>query len=384
MFKIVVICWGSNKIVILIYTLSTPPRDPRGQPGPGRGGQPASDPRKQRPPDKPSPKPEEVPEVDSYDTEDTFPWKLIVVDKRQLKLPDCVVNDPNLKDDPRLKKYKQKLAGGTGSSPSKTVDIKKGDSLPDKPEGVRSPDSKMPRTSSAPPTSSQTGFPVISEKTGLPSLPPLPGIGGLMENFTIPKPTDPRLSRQLSHSGDTKKGDISPPVKDIKPLAHRSDPRFRKKSKSTDTPPHEKEESSPTKPMKENDKPNLSTLDPRSRISVQRRDNLDYSSPLGGGGSPGGNHSPSYSSYSTPGHRSQTKSKINNESKKRTPVGKIKKEEVDNEKPTGSPGPMDPDMPILTPILPEDIDADQPDSYADERSLKDTFSTLDPTASPFC
>ena len=57
---------------------------------------------------------------------------------------------------------------------------------------------------------------------------------------------------------------------------------------------------------------------------------------------------------------------------------------MDNEKPTGSPGPMDPDMPILTPILPEDIDADQPDSYADERSLKDTFSTLDPTASPFC
>ena len=40
--------------------------------------------------------------------------------------------------------------------------------------------------------------------------------------------------------------------------------------------------------------------------------------------------------------------------------------------------------PILTPILPEDIDADQPDSNADERSLKDTFSTLDPTASPFC
>ena len=86
-------------------------RDPRGQPGPGRG-QPAADPRKQRPPDKPSPKNEEVPEVDSYDTEETFPWKLVVVDKRPLKLPDFVVNDPNLKDDPRLKKYKQRQGSG--------------------------------------------------------------------------------------------------------------------------------------------------------------------------------------------------------------------------------------------------------------------------------
>ena len=169
----------------------------------------------------------------------------------------------------------------------------------------------------------------------------------------------------------------------FKPLAHRSDPRFRKKSKSTET--QEKEEQSPAKSMKENDTPNLNTLDPRSRVSVQRRDNLDYSSPLSGGGSPGGNHSPSYSSYSRPaGNRSQAKAKINNDGTKRTPASKLKQEEIDKDKPTGSPGPMDPDMPILTPILPEDIDADQPESINDERSLKDTFSTLDPTASPFC
>ena len=179
--------------------------------------------------------------------------------------------------------------GGGGSSPRKTTELKKAETLPvpDKSESIRSPDQKLPKTSSAPPQSVQPSLPVFSEKTGLPSLPPLPGIGGLMENFTIPKPTDPRLSKQINKTGDHKKGDLSPPVKDIKPLAHRSDPRFRKKSKSTDTPPQERDESSPAKPTKENDKPNLSTLDPRSRISVQRRDNLDYSSPLGGGSSPG-------------------------------------------------------------------------------------------------
>lgn len=324
--------------------------------------------------------------MESYDTEDTFPWKLIVVDKKPLKLPDSVLNDSSLKDDPRLKKYKQRQAAG--SSPSKNTELKKGDSLPDRPGGIVSPDSKLSKTASAPPASLQSGFPLISEKTGLPSLPPLPGIGGLMENFTVPKPTDPRLSRQLSNqTSDIKKGETSPPVgKDVKPLSHRNDPRFRKKSKSTDTPPTEKEEPSPVKMMKENDKPNLSNLDPRSRVSVQRRDNLDYSSPLGGGGSPGGNHSPGYSSYnrSSGNNRSHAKTKASSDGMKRTHVNKLKKEEIEKEKPTGSPGPLDPDMPILTPILPEDIDADESEPAADERSLKDTFSTLDPTASPFC
>ncbi len=357
-------------MISVVIGFSAQARDPRSQPGPGRT-QPAADPRRKRPPDKPSPKPEPVPEIDSYDTENTFDWRLIIVEKKPLKLPDSVLNDPGLKDDPRLKKYKQRLAGGT--SPSKgsdTREIKKEPTSPDRP-GIQSPDSKAPKTSPS--------FPVVSEKTGLPTLPPLPGL----ENFTVPKPTDPRLSRQLS---EKKKEETSPAAhKDFKPLAHRNDPRFRKKSKSTDTPPQDKdkEQVSPDKPVKkEDEKPPPTMSDKRARVSAQRRDNLEYSSPLASGNSPSGNKSPSYKPNKSTGNN-RTKNKLDKEAPKRTSTARIQQDEVDSDKPSGSPGPLDPDMPILTPILPEQIDS-EPVVGADERSLKDTFSTLDPTASPFC
>ncbi len=355
--------------------------------GRGQSGPAAADPRRQRPPDKPSPRPEPVPEVDSYDTEDTFPWKLIVVEKRPLKLEDVVLNDPNLKDDPRLKKYKQRLARGSGGASPKKIpvdDLRKVDSS-DKPS-IRSPDSTVPpptNTTTAAAATSQSGFPLISEKTGMPSLPPLPGLSGLLENFTIPKPTDPRLSRQLSHS-DRKKEETSPPVnKDLKPMSHRSDPRFRKKSKSTDTAPHEKDspQDKPVKDEKPETKSEESTHDkPKTK--------LDFYTPISSKNSPEGNRSPSYGKYNRSRGAQQGKQE---EPKPRggggavAGAGAAQRLRDDEEKPTGSPSPLDPDMPMLAPILPEEIDAEGTGAAADdERSLKHTFSTLDPTASPFC
>ncbi len=314
-----------------------------------------------------------------------------MVDTKPLWLPDSVVSDPKLKDDPRIKKYKQrKQGGGSSSKPNDPRAMRKAESTPVKTEPT-SPDSKLSRTSSAPP---------ISEKTGMPTLPPLPGL----ENFMVPKPTDPRLSRQLSSGGSSSssvnKGETSPSGhKEYKPLAHRSDPRFRKKAKSTETrDTHVEPESPPV--SKENNKPDLDKLDPRSRVSVQRRNNLDYSSPLGGGGSPGSGSSPgyggspSYNSYNRGGGRTRNKTKSDTSKKPPTakpPNPKPKQEETvkDIDKPTGSPGPMDPDMPVLTRILPEDIDKDlpempEPEPEEEQVSLKDTFKTLDPTASPFC
>ena len=168
---------------------------------------------------------------------------------------------------------------------------------------------------------------------------------------SVEKRTDPRLSRQLSTGTNSDK------LKDEskKPLSHRNDPRFKKKSKS-DAGNSILSDSSAS-----SSDPSEAAGDPRR--SMQRKSILEYSSPLGGGG---GDNSPkdSYSSYNRPPNRDP----------RPTPARPPSQ---------ASPEPSQPPVSAAMPLLPDQMEM-PPLPALDEPSLKEVFKTIDPTASPFC
>ena len=219
------------------------------------------------------------------------------------------------------------------------------------------------------------------------SLPPL--LATRPPSLDRPKPSqplsDPRLARQNSSSAAS----VAPPANNSdsenKPLlSHRSDPRFRKKLKAEPTPVSEVAVTAPN----------------ASKVGSSRRDNLEYSSPLGGAapqqesgynsGYNQHNHNKSVDNKGLPARVASLKQHVNGwEGSGRMDAGSasppVRSSPSAMAGGRGSPL-MNHDFAQnhAMQAMPPPTHPPQTMPGQEEASLKDVFKTFDPTASPFC
>ena len=191
---------------------------------------------------------------------------------------------------------------------------------------------------------------------------------------SMPEPLTAKKDPRAASRSNSSDSDSS-----VNKLSYRNDPRFKKKPKSESgfaTISTNQAETEVSVKQESEEKP--SATDTKVDSLRMRRGNLDHSSPLGGHEvEPNKTGENSYSAYNRPKDTKPNRTvsrTVSSEGKSNPSVSGLPSEEGVTFVP---PPLLVPELPVSHGMLPAALEEQPP-------PLKDVFSTMDPTASPFC